>query len=124
MTGSPSVSIYRLTLGGKPKQNLIWACTSAFCYCYIMSRPRSESGPVQNWSSPDQNFDLGRPKSEFSSKLVQFETGPAKIRILILANNAMSATASSKEEREYYIQVLVCNILFLIYNSLSFKIKL
>ena len=26
-----------------------------------MSRPRSESGPILNWSSPDPNFDLGRP---------------------------------------------------------------
>ena len=23
-----------------------------------MSRPRSESGPILNWSSPDPNFDL------------------------------------------------------------------
>ena len=33
----------------------------------IMSRPRSESGPVLNWTSPDQNSDLGWPRSEFSS---------------------------------------------------------
>ena len=50
-----------------------------------MSRPRSESGPVLNWSSPDQNSDLGRPRSEFSSRLDQFRTGLAKIRILIWA---------------------------------------
>ena len=47
-----------------------------------MSRPKSESGPVLNWSSPDQNSDLGRPRSEFSSGLDQFRTGLAKIRIL------------------------------------------
>ena len=29
-----------------------------------MSRPRSESGPVLNWSSPDDNSDLGRPRSD------------------------------------------------------------
>ena len=50
-----------------------------------MSRPKSESGPVLNWSSPDQNSDYGRPRSEFSSGLDQFRTGPAKIRILIWA---------------------------------------
>ena len=48
-----------------------------------MSRPKSESGPVLNWSSPDQNSDLGRPRLEFSSGLNQFRTGLAKIRILI-----------------------------------------
>ena len=50
-----------------------------------MSRPRSESSPVLNWSSPDQNSDLGGPRSEFSSGLDQFRTGLAKIRILIWA---------------------------------------
>ena len=33
-------------------------------YIY-MSRPRSESGPIRNWSSPDPNSDLGWPKSQF-----------------------------------------------------------
>ena len=41
-----------------------------------MSRPRSESGPVLNWSSPDQNWDLGRPKSKLGSGLDQFRIGP------------------------------------------------
>ena len=50
-----------------------------------MSRSKSESGPVLNWSSPDQNSDLGRPRSEFPSGLDQFRTGPANIRILIWA---------------------------------------
>ena len=43
----------------------------------IRIRPSSEL--VQ----PDQNSDLGRPRSEFSSGLDQFRTGLAKIRILI-----------------------------------------
>ena len=30
-----------------------------------MSRPRSESGPVLNWSSPNQNSELVQPKSKF-----------------------------------------------------------
>ena len=30
-----------------------------------MSRPRSESGPILNWSRPEPNSDLGRPKSQF-----------------------------------------------------------
>ena len=41
-----------------------------------MSRPRSEFGPVLNWSSRDENSDLGRPRSEFSSLLDQFRIGP------------------------------------------------
>ena len=36
-------------------------------------------------SGPDQNSDLGRPRSEFSPGLDQFRTGLAKIRILIWA---------------------------------------
>ena len=51
-----------------------------------MSRPRSESGPVLNWSSPDQNWDLVRPKSELGSGLDQFRTGPAQVPILIWAS--------------------------------------
>ena len=28
----------------------------------VMSRPRLESDPILNWSSPNPNSDLGRPK--------------------------------------------------------------
>ena len=38
--------------------------------------PRSEYGPVINWSNPDQNWDLGQPKSELESRLDQFRIGP------------------------------------------------
>ena len=50
-----------------------------------MSRPRSESGPILNWSSPGLNSDLGRPKSELRPGLHQFRTQLAKIKILIWA---------------------------------------
>ena len=72
-----------------------------------MSRPKSESGPVLNWSSPDQNSDFGWPRSEFSSELDQFRTGPANIRILIL----IWALTYVSGEDTYWSELTIMSIL-------------
>ena len=49
-----------------------------------MSRPRSESGPILNWSSPDPNSDLGWTNLElgpnFDLGQTDFELGQTNFK--------------------------------------------
>ena len=68
-----SVFISPVCLRSKTSTNLFYVFICHLSVSSIhMSGPRSESGPILNWSSPDPNSDLGwtnlelgRPRSKF-----------------------------------------------------------
>ena len=46
--------------------------------CTYTSRPRSESGPILNWSNPDPNSDLGWTNLELGRPRSKFDLGQPK----------------------------------------------